>query len=86
MTWESVTADSIIEDEYCEEVVILHLPPAEEKLAKVMTNWLQVAPSHEKVKDMFKCCMIPENIEGLAPVRISQLLYEKLTFQYKLND
>ena len=83
---ECVTADSIIEDEYCEEVVTPHLPPVEEKLAKIVTNWLHVAPSRKKVKEMFKRCMLPENIEGLAPVRINQLLYEKLTLQYKLND
>ena len=35
---------------------------------------------------MFKRCMLPENVEGLAPVRINQLLYDKLSFQYKLND
>ena len=41
---ENVTADSIIEAEYCEEVVTPHLPPVEEKLAKIVTNWLCVAP------------------------------------------
>ena len=30
--------------------------------------------------------MFPENVEGLKPVRINDLLYEKLSFHYKVND
>ena len=30
--------------------------------------------------------MLPSNVEGLKPVRINDLLYEKLSFQYKVND
>ena len=83
---ECVTVELIIEDEYCEDEAVPHLPPVDTKLAKVLTEWLRVAPPRDKVKEYFKRCMIPENVDGLLPVRINQLLYEKLNFNGKLND
>ena len=35
---------------------------------------------------MFEKCLTPENIEGLKPVRINDLLYKKLPFHAKVND
>ena len=35
---------------------------------------------------MFKACLVPENISGLHPVRINELLYQKLPFKAKVND
>ena len=45
-----------------------------------------MASLREHVKELFKQCMLPENVEGLKPVRINDLLYEKLSFHYKVND
>ena len=35
---------------------------------------------------MFKQSLIPKNIEGLYPVRINELLFQKLPFKVRLND
>ena len=63
--------DCIIAEEYCEEEVVLHLPPIGDKLVVVATKWLCVRPPKEKVKEFFKQCMLPSNVEGLKPVRMS---------------
>ena len=47
---------------------------------------MHVVPSRDKVKDLFKQCMLPTNVPGLNPVYINDLLYEKLSFTYHLND
>ena len=44
------------------------------------------SPSRERVKEFFKQCMVPINVDGLNPVRINEILYAKLTFEEKLND
>ena len=83
---DNVTVDSIINEEYCEEESVPHLPPIDDKLSELLTKWLCNAPSREKIKELFKQCMLPSNVEVLKPVRINDLLYEKLSFQYKAND
>ena len=83
---DNITVDSIINEDYCEDEMIPHLPPIDSKLSELLTKWLCNAPSREKIKDLFKQCMLPCNVNGLKPVRINDLLYEKLTFHYKVND
>ena len=83
---ENVTIDSIVDTEYNEEEPSQTLPPVEKKLSNLLTKWLRIVPSRDKVKELFKQCMLPTNLEGLKPVRINDLLYEKLPFNYKVND
>ena len=83
---EARALDSILTEEYCEEVPPVGLPPIDEHLSKILTKWLRVLPSKEKTKELFKQCLLPENVPGLKPVRINDLLYEKLSFNYKIND
>ena len=83
---ENITVDSIINEDYCEEETVPHLPPIDSKLSDLLIKWLHNAPSREKIKDLFKQCMLPSNVSGLKPVRINDLLYEKLSFHYKVND
>ena len=77
---------SIISEEYCEEEVNFELPPIDDKLATVLNKWLRQLPSREKVKELFKQCMLPNNVEGLRPVKINTLVYHKLSPNYKIND
>ena len=77
---------SIISEEYCEEEVNFELPPIDGKLANVLNKWLRNLPSRDKVKELFKQCMLPNNVEGLRPVKINALLYNKLLPNYKIND
>ena len=51
-----------------------------------MTSWLRVVPEREKIKEMFQNALIPDNIEGLLPVCINEILYQRLPFRAKLND
>ena len=72
------TLDAIIVEEYNKEQILPHLPPIDAKLAVVVTKWLQNLPSWDKVKDLFKNCMLPSNVEGLQPVKINAIVYDKL--------
>ena len=83
---EDVTIESILLNEYEEIEVPTHLPPVSEKLASFLTEWLRTPPSRKRVKEFFKQCMVPVNIDGQNPVRINELLYAKFTFEEKLND
>ena len=83
---DNITVDSIINEDYCEEETVPQLLPINSKLSDLLTKWLHNAPSREKIKDLFKQCMLPSNVSGLKPVRINDPLYEKLNFHYKVND
>ena len=78
--------DTIIAEEYCEEEVVPQLPPIDDKIASVLTKWLCVLPPREKVKEMFKQCMLPSNVDGLQPVKINSVVYEKLKGSFRVND
>ena len=81
-----VDVDGIISEEYCEDEITPKLPPVNSKLEKCITTWLHSLPSRDKVKELFKVCLLPENVQGLQPVCINQLLYDKLPFSFKVND
>ena len=78
--------DCIIAEEYCEDEVIPTLPPIDDKLAVVVTKWLRVRPAKDKIKEFFKQCMLPSNVDGLKPVKINAIIYEKLKGDFKQND
>ena len=75
--------DAIIAEEYCEEEVVPQLPPIDDKIASVLTKWLRVLSPRDKVKEMFKQCMLPSNVEGLQPVKINSVVYEKLKRKFQ---
>ena len=37
---ENVTVDSIINEDYCEQETVPHLPPVDDKLSTLLTKWL----------------------------------------------
>ena len=78
--------NSIISEEYCEDKVSFEIPPIDTKLAEVLNKWLRNLPSRDKIKELFKQCMLPNNVEGLHPVKINALVYNKLSPNYKIND
>ena len=63
-----------------------HLPSVIVKLADVLNEWLRVVPKREDIKSMFKSALLPENVEGLLPVEINKVLYQRLPFRAKLQD
>ena len=78
----------ILNRDYDVEIVKNVLPPVSERLAKTMSDWLQIASNRDKVKECFSetASLMPENIEGLKSVKINELLYQKLPFKAKVND
>ena len=82
----STAFDNLVSDEYCEEEVVLSLPPIDEKLATVLTKWLWIRPPREKIKEMFKECMLPSYVDGLKPVCINAIVYNRLSSEMKQNE
>ena len=82
----ALTVDEILNRDYGGEAPRPSLPPVSGKLAETVTQWLRVVPSWEKIKDLFKQTLIPENVEGLKTVKINDLFYQKLPFKAKIQD
>ena len=40
----------------------------------------------DKIKEMFKQCMLPSNVEGLHPLKLNSIVYEKLKGSFRVND
>ena len=43
-------------------------------------------PPGDKVKEMFKQCMLTSNVGGLRPIKINQIVYKKLKGSFRVND
>ena len=78
--------NSILHAEYGDDEPPPKLPPVSEPLAKIISKWLRVTPSRDEIKLLFRDCLLPENVEGLQPVRNNEILYQNLPFNAKLND
>ena len=78
--------DQLIEMEYAEEENKSFLPSISSKLATTVTHWCHNVPDREKIKKAFKNTLIPDNVEGLLPVRINEILYQRMSFRSKMND
>ena len=78
--------NELLSHEYDDDLPRNHLPSINSKLAATITNWCRNVPSREKIKDSFKCSLLPDNVEGLQPVKINEVLYMRLPFSVKLND
>ena len=80
------SVDTILHQDYCEEVQKPMLPPVSEGLASIINTWARVAPKKEKIKEMFKQALLPENIPGLSPVCINDLVFRRLSADMRYND
>ena len=78
--------EDILNIDYGGDLPCSTLPPVSDKLAKIVTTWLRVTPTREKVKELFQSTLIPVNVEGLEPVKINELLYNLLPFKARLAD
>ena len=82
----NTSVGSIISEEYEEVEPSSNLPAIDLKLSEIVTKWLRAAPPRERIHELFKDCMLPENIEGLLPVKINDLLYTRLSLESRIND
>ena len=78
--------DDLFTENYLVDPPVTHLPPISDTLASAITQWCRIPAKKDKIKEMFKQSLVPQNIEGLHPVHINELLFQKLPFKAKLND
>ena len=81
-----LSIDAIFAREFGGEEPRPSLPPVSEKLVSAVTTWMRVTPNREKIKEMFQEALLPDNVEGLLPVWINDILYQHLPFKAKEND
>ena len=82
----NITVDAILDCDYGGVSPCKTLPGVSPKLAEVVTNWMRVPPRCEAIHEMFKEALLPENVDGLLPVKINEVLYHRLPFRAKIND
>ena len=82
----NVSTDAILAHEFGSEEPHPSLPAVSEKLALALTNWMCHMPKREKIHEMFREVLVPENVEGLLPVCINEILYQHLPFKARVND
>ena len=82
----NLSVDAILAREYGGDPLREFLPSVSPKLAEIVNNSLRVPPKREKIKEMFRSALLPENVEGLQPVKINEVLYQRFPFKAKLND
>ena len=78
--------DSIIAEHYIEDKPTIYLEPVSELLASNITSWCHVPPKREETKKLFENSLCPENVLGLQPVRINEMLYKTLPKSTKISD
>ena len=78
--------NSILNREYGEELPPPSLPSMSDQLAKTISKWAHITPNREVVKELFKEIIGPDNVTGLEPVRINDVIYQVLPFKAKIND
>ena len=67
--------DDFIHEQYSEEPLCSYLPFISGKLAETVTHWYHNVPDREKIRNIFKTTLVPQNIAGLNLVKINQVLY-----------
>ena len=82
----NVSRDVILACEFSGEEPCPSLPPVSEKLAMAVTTWMCNTPKREKICEMFREALVPENVEGVLPVRINEILYQCLPFKAHVNN
>ena len=81
-----IEIEAILNKDYDQVVVKPTLPPVSQRLADAVTRWCHVMPPCDKIKEFFKNTLLPENVDGLKPVHINEILYQKLPMRAKVND
>ena len=81
-----IEIEAILNKDYNQVIVKPLLPPVSQWLADAVTRWCHVTPPHEKIKEIFKKTLLPENVYSLKLVHINEILYEKLAMRAKVND
>ena len=79
--------NSIIEENYGIKRINEHLtPPVSDLLASTMDQWALKVPEKNDIKMAFDQCKVPINIKSLGPIRINDIIYQRLPFKAKESD
>ena len=60
--------------------------PISDLLASTIDNWATKVPNKEEIKSAFQACKIPTNSVALGPIKINDIIYNRLPFRAKEND
>ena len=82
----TASANTILNREYGEDLPPPSLPSVSDLLANTVTKWSRITPSRDSVRELFKEIIGPDNVRGLNPVRINDVIYQALPFKAKIND
>ena len=79
--------NSIIEENYGIKRIDEHLaPPVADLLTTTMDQWALKVPKKNDIKMAFDQCKIPINVKSLGPIRINDIIYQRLPFKAKESD
>ena len=70
-------AHDIINGKYGTKEPVYYLQPVSDILAKTITQWCRVPLKCEEVRKQFRDSLTPQNVEGVKPVHINKILYQK---------
>ena len=78
--------DKVFSDNYMVDVPSMYLDNVSSLLATNVTDWCHKVPKCSDVREMFKSCLCPENVDGLQPVKINESVYKILPTRAKVAD
>ena len=79
--------NDFIQENYGTKKVEDHMaPPVTDLLATTIDQWGLNVPNKNDIKLAFEQCKIPNNVRCLAPIRINDIIYQRLPFKAKELD
>ena len=79
--------NNLIQENYGSQKSEEHLaPPVADLLASTMDGWSLKVPDKNEIKLAFEQCKIPVNVKSLGPIRINDIIYQRIPFKAKELD
>ena len=79
--------NNLIQENYGSQKTDEHLaPPVVDLLASTMDGWLLKVPDKNEIKLAFEQYKIPVNVKSLGPIRINDIIYQRIPFKAKELD
>ena len=79
--------NEFIQENYAPKKTDDHLaPPVSALLASTIDAWCLNVPNKEMIKSAFDQCKIPENVVAFSPIRINDIIYQRLPFKTRETD
>ena len=79
--------NEFIQENYAPKKAVDHLAPlVSALLASTIDAWCLNVPNKEMIKSAFDQCKIPENVVAFSPIRINDIIYQRLPFKTRETD